>query len=177
MSSLIFLSSDDFIVQQGERGPIMCTDMTGISIILFYSNQCVYCQQMIPMYKRLPGMINGCHFAMVNLSVNSRVVQMAKTTIAPIQYVPMIVLYVNGKPFMKYNGPNNAESICQFVIEASKMVQSSNMFSSQSNAKVKHHSKSIPLYTIGVPVCSEDGECYMEYDMAYDKTDIKGGER
>jgi thioredoxin-like negative regulator of GroEL len=38
-------------------------------------------------------------------------------TIAPIQFVPYIVLYVNGTPFMRYTGQKTEESIGQFVVE------------------------------------------------------------
>lgn len=168
MSSLLFLSSDDFTIQQGEKGPIMCTDIQGISLILFYSTQCVYCQNMIPMFKNLPNIITGCQFGMVNVSTNKKMVQMARSTIAPIQYVPLIILYVNGKPFMKYDGPSDPHEIRNFIMEVSNMVQNSNLFMGD-NKRVKHHKRSIPQYTVGVPMCGEDGKCYLEYDEAYDK--------
>lgn len=168
MSSLLFLSSDDFVIQQGEKGPIMCTDILGISLILFYSTQCVYCQNMIPMYKNLPSIISGCQFGMVNVSTNKKMVQMARATIAPIQYVPLIILYVNGKPFMKYDGPSDPHEIRKFIMDVSNMVQNSNMFV-KDNKRVKHHKRGIPQYTVGVPMCGEDGKCYLEYDEAYEK--------
>ena len=34
---------------------------------------------------------------------------MAKNTLTPIQYVPLIILYANGTPLARYDGANNIE--------------------------------------------------------------------
>lgn len=166
MSGLLFLSSDDFIVTKGSKGDILCNSIPGISLILFYSTVCEHCQTLIPIFKRLPGSIGGCQFGMINVSSNKECVLKSQNTIAPIKYVPYIVLYIQGKPFMKYSGPHDIEQIQRFVIEVAKKMQSKQKFSSEN---VKEHKKSIPEYTIGNPLCGEDGVCYLEFDGAYKK--------
>lgn len=165
MSGLLFLSTDDFIVNTSNKGKILCHGIPGFSLILFYSTQCTYCQTLIPIFKRLPGTIGGCQFGMINVSANKQCVKMSKETIAPISYVPYIVLYIQGKPFMRYNGPHDGEEIRRFVIEVANKVQSKQKFSTEN---VKEKQKGIPEFTIGIPLCGQDGVCYLDFDDAYE---------
>lgn len=162
MSSLLFLSSNDFRVQAGTSGNILCTEISGISLVLFYSTQCVYCQKLIPIFKELPNIINGCQFVMINVSTNKRVVEMARQTLLPITYVPLIVMYVHGKPYYKYEGPKDINEIRRFILEMANSLQN-NMVQKED------HGKAIPAYTIGHPLTGDDLVCYLEYDMAYKK--------
>jgi len=167
MSGLLFLSDEDFFVGKGTKGPILCTNIPGFSLILFYSTQCVHCQNLIPLFKKLPGTIGGCQFGMINVSSNKQCVQMSKDTIAPISYVPYIVLYIQGKPFMRYNGPHDAEEIKRFVIEVANKIQSKQTFSSE-NDKEPQNGKGIPEFSIGKPLCGQDDDvCYLNFNDAY----------
>ena len=111
MSGLLFLTTEDFNTQNGVKGSIMCTNIQGFSLVLFYSTECQHCQSLIPIFKRLPGSVGGCQFGMINVSLNKQCVMMSRNTIAPIKVVPYIVLYINGKPHMRYNGPYVAEEV------------------------------------------------------------------
>jgi hypothetical protein len=167
MSGLLFLSSDDFSVVKGNKGNILCHSIPGFSLILFYSTQCVHCQNLIPLFKKLPGTIGGCQFGMINVSSNKQCVQMSKDTISPISYVPYIVLYIQGKPFMRYNGPHDAEEIKRFVIEVANKIQSKQTFSSE-NVKEPQNGKGIPEFSIGKPLCGQDDDvCYLNFNDAY----------
>ncbi len=165
MSSLLFLSSNDFTVQQGTNGNILCTDISGISLVLFYSTQCVYCQKLIPIFKELPSTINGCQFVMINVSTNKRIVDMARQTILPIKYVPLIVMYVHGKPYYRYEGPKDINEIRRFILEMANNIQNKQQFT----GKDSNNKSSIPGYTIGHPLTGDDMVCYLEFDQAYEK--------
>jgi thiol-disulfide isomerase/thioredoxin len=164
MSGLLFLSSEDFSVTKGSKGNILCHSIPGFSLILFYSTQCEHCQQLIPIFKKVPGTIGGCQFGMINVSSNKACVRMSKDTIAPIGYVPYIVLYIQGKPFMRYNGPHESNEIRRFVIEVANKVQSKQKFSTEN---VKDDKKGIPEFTTGIPLCGKDNICYLNFDDAY----------
>lgn len=167
MSGLLFLSSEDFRVEQGANGNILCNQINGFSLILFYSTKCVHCHTLTPIFKGLPGSVGGCQFGMINVSFNKRCVQMSQQTITPITYVPYIILYIQGKPFMKYNGPYEAKEIRRFIVEVAEKIQTKQQFESQN---VKHNGKKnrIPEYTIGKPLygCRDD-VCYLEFEEAY----------
>jgi hypothetical protein len=169
MSGLLFLSCEDFLVTKGNTGNILCNTIPGFSLILFYSTQCVHCQTLIPLFKQLPGTIGGCQFGMINVSLYKKCVQMSKDTIAPILYVPYIVLYVQGKPFMRYNGPHDAQEIKRFVIEVANKIQSKQTFSNE-NVKQPVNGKGIPEFSIGKPLCGEDDDvCYLNFSEAYNE--------
>ncbi len=168
MSGLLFFTSEDFSLQKGTNGPIMCIGTPGFTLILFYSTQCTFCQKLIPIFKKLPGTIGGCQFGMINVSSNKLCIKMSKESIAPISYVPYIVLYIQGKPFMRYNGPHDGAEIRRFIVEVANKVQSKQKFSKE---QVKEDPKGgLPLYSIGKPLCGEDdGVCYLEFSDAYAK--------
>lgn len=166
MSGLLFLSSDDFSVQQGQKGKILCTpQLKGFSVILFYSVQCDHCQTLIPIFKTLPQHFAGFQFAMINVSNNKNVIMMAKDTIAPITYVPYVLFYVDGKPYMQYSGPYRLDEIKQFIVEVANEVKSKAKFFDQKTAPPPANNR-IPEYAIGVPKCKDD-VCYLEFEKAY----------
>jgi thiol-disulfide isomerase/thioredoxin len=166
--SLLFLSSDDFSVfrdNQSEKN-LLCHDISGFSLVLFYSNHCEYCGYLIPIFKTLPNILKGCHFAMINVSQNQQIIQMSNYTITPLEYVPYIILYIDGKPYMRYDGAPDLNDIRSFIIEISNSFQ--NKFNRQDrhedNKNVKNVQGSIPSYTIGVPLCGFGERHYLKYD-------------
>ena len=158
MSSLLFLSTDDFGLTKGEKGDVLYHEIRGFSLILFYSTQCVYCQKLIPIFKRLPDIVNGCQFGMINVSMNKSLIGMSMSSHTPIKYVPLLILYINGRPYMRYEGPPEENDIRRFILEVSSAVQESGF------AKVTKE-KGIPAYTVGTPLCGESDVCYLEFDQ------------
>jgi thiol-disulfide isomerase/thioredoxin len=178
MSSLLFLSSQDFNVSQGTSGNILTTPIMGFSLIMFYSPKCVYCQKLIPIFKQLPQYVAGCKFGMINVSQQRDIIRMASQTIVPIKYVPLIILYINGNPYMKYEGPGNMDEIRDFILQIANSIQSQNSFAtstrganstpqtSSGGGRVIERKNELPIYG-GIPLCGDDGVCYLEYNEAY----------
>ena len=172
MNSLHFLSENDFSIQQGKKGRIMCTNLSGVSLVLFFSKQCVHCFDVFPVYAALPHKISGCQFSVLNISMYPGVASKAQSTIAPITHVPFIILYVNGRPFMKYNGKKTYEDISKFVNEVlSRIQQNKRNFSPQQSQQLNVEDNDIPDYASGIPfnmVC-EGETCYLTFGEAYKK--------
>ena len=166
MSALLFLTANEFTVAQGQKGPILCHGIKGFSLILFYSTQCEYCKHLIPVFKSLPGTVYGCQFGMINVSQNKQCVNMAAQTVAPIKYVPYIVLYNNGRPFYEYKGPHTPKDIAHFVTDVAKRLQTRQQ---PAQENVKDTSRPIPKYTIGKPLYGDgdDNVCYLDFQTAY----------
>jgi len=171
MSGLLFLNSEDFYVSRGTKGNILCTSITGFSLILFYSTQCPHCQKLLPIFRNLPGTIGGCQFGLLNVSSNKLCVRKSKNTIVPIKYVPLIILYINGKPFMKYSGPNTENDIKTFILEVANKINNKQKFTDDTN--VKEIARGIPEYSIGHPLYGQDGITYLEFIDAYKKNNSK----
>jgi thiol-disulfide isomerase/thioredoxin len=174
-SGLLFLSSEDFNIQNGTKGQIMCTSIPGFSLILFYSTFCEHCQKLIPIFKNLPGTIGGCQFGMINVSTDRQCVKMSANTVAPVTYVPYIVLYVEGKPFMIYKGEHSMESIKKFFFDVADNLQKKQTFAQHppqrnvnQNATISANAQvpqGIPEYSIGKPICGgKENVCYLEFD-------------
>lgn len=164
-AGLLFLESDEFLIQKGMKGDILCHQIPGFSLVLFYSTHCVHCQTLLPIFKKLPGTIGGCQFGVLNVSINRKCVEMAKKTITPITYVPYIIFYINGTPFLTYKGPPEEEELRRFVIDVANNVQKKQQF---SNEKVKENKdEGIPAYTIGKPIQGNDKVCYLKFENAY----------
>jgi thioredoxin-like negative regulator of GroEL len=140
--------------------------------MLFYSEKCKFCKTLIPIFKKLPGTVGGCQFGMINVNANKSCIEMSKQTIAPIQYVPYIVMYSDGKPCMTYKGPQDAAIISRFVVEVAKGIKSRQQPATEAGGAVikKDSAKNkIPAYTIGHPLCGEDNVSYLEFERAYVK--------
>ncbi len=163
MSGLLFLTHEDFSLVPCPKGNLLCTNIKGFSLKLFYSTACEHCQTLIPIFKRLPGTINGCQFGIVNVSTNKPLIVMSRESIAPIEYVPYIVLYNNGRPYMRYNGPHVMSEIQRFVYEVASNLQNRTAFAPDV---LKKEGKPIPEYCIAKPKCDEL-VCYLQMDEAY----------
>ena len=171
MSSLSFLDSDDFTIKQGTSGALLCHDLQYVSLVLFYSTHCVYCQKLIPIFKQLPQLIVGCQFAEINISVNKRILEMSHQTITPIKYVPLIILYVNGIPYMEYKGPYDINEIRKFIMETYAMIEKNISFNKSNTTTYPnkehpnvHHNpahKRIPAYSLGEPLAGDEQRCYL----------------
>ena len=169
MSGLLFLTSEDFRIGRGEKGPLLYQNTQGFSIILFYSTQCQYCGDFIEIFKNLPGTVQGCQFGIVNVMKNKQTVELSQQTQTKIKYVPYILFYLNGRPIVRYSGPPNRSEIGKFILEMANRLKGSQKFSAnQQSDNIKPSRDTIPEYSIGVPYC-EDGVCFLDFDTAYEK--------
>jgi hypothetical protein len=134
-TGLLFLDNDDYYRTEGQKGPILCHKIKGLSLIFYYSTECPHCQSFIPEFKKLPGRIGGCQFGMVNVNKNVKLVKLSQNTIAPIQFVPYMMLYVDGKPFIRYDGEHNIGMIMDFIIDVNKKLKKREQFLDQERQK------------------------------------------
>jgi thioredoxin-like negative regulator of GroEL len=124
MSGILFLGSDDFCVRAGEKGNMMClSGWKGLTLVMFYSKECQFCHKLINKFKQLPTIVNGCKFAMCCINRHFDIVEKSKNTIAPIEYVPDVILYVDGAPYIRYDGPHEVEDIKSFIFNVYERLQ------------------------------------------------------
>ena len=162
MSGILYLNADDFLVKKGDKGNLMCLsyDVHGLSLVLFYSNDCQHCNKLMVRYKQLPYNINGCQFTMINVnkSENRRVVQMSNQTIVPITYVPDIILYVDGIPYMRYDGDHEIQSIKTFILDIYQQLQKTAFMESNGNRAPSSSSSTSEQRNSQVPNGSSSGD-------------------
>ena len=116
MSSIKYLNVNDFFVDNGTKGYVLCCKETkDISLVLFYSNSCSHCNDFIPVFKQASIENQNCTFCLINVSNNIQVIEMSNLTIAPIKYVPYVIIYINQRPYMRYDGPTNIQALNMFL--------------------------------------------------------------
>jgi hypothetical protein len=169
MQSIISLRQDDFEPQTGTKGAILCNRIKGLSLCMFYSPMCKISEALLPKFKHLPQIINGCKFCVLNINENQGIISLSRQTIAPIEFVPYIIFYVNGRPFLQYDDDATMERLLAFVQYSMKLVESKKSFVDKG-AKIE---SDIPKYSIAKPYaefkCSDEGFCYLSYSDAYNK--------
>ena len=175
-SAPLFLDTNDFqltqIENQGEKKIILTTQIPGLSLLLFYSPRCKYSNQILPVFKRLPQSITNCQFGLINVSNNRQLVQMSNQSITPIQYVPYIILYLHGQPYMIYNGPHNQQDIRSFVIEIATKLSTKDRekFHQEDEEDIsKGIRREIPEYSWGQPLYGKMDVTYLTEEFAYTK--------
>ena len=174
MNSLIRLRFDDCNIEQGNKGPILCNNIKGLSLVLYWSPGCKICKILEPQYRKLPQVINGCKICSMNINENQQIIKLSKETIAPIDFVPYIVFYVNGRPFLQYDDKADLNKIINFINYSMKLVESKKSFIDKG-AKIDYDNKTdnpIPPYSIARPYLDmkcEGDFCYLTYNEAYGK--------
>lgn len=167
MAGLLFLVTSDYHIEESvvtKGGLLLCNNIRGLSFVLFYSPGCEHCSKLIPIFKRFPGQISGIQFGIT--LVNSDVVRASQRTVAPIEYVPLMILYVNGRPYMRYNQGYTEDELKNFVIETGNRLRSRDSFVKGANqATAAIASKRIPNYSLGQPLLGDDElDAYLKYD-------------
>lgn len=172
--NLIFLRSNDFGLDEGTKGKVLCNNQKGFCLVLFHadSSRCSHCEECIPEFKKLPYKMGGVKFALVNVNRERDIVEMSSHTISPITYVPYIVLYINGRPTFRYDGERTTTKMLEFLNDVLSSLQSKTNFVNNPSIKIE---SDIPPYTVGIPanvVCdAEKGVCYLQYNE-YNKNKI-----
>jgi thiol-disulfide isomerase/thioredoxin len=171
--NLLYLNSNDFYITEGSKGKVLCNYLKDLTFVLFHADadKCPHCEELIPEFKKLPHFIQSCKFALVNLNKNQDIIAKSNQTIAPVTYVPYMILYVNGRPFLRYEGNRTLKDLVEFINEVIQRIKSkSNFVESKNSAKLEDAPSQ---YTYGIPydiVCDEDkGICYVKYGDAYKK--------
>jgi thioredoxin-like negative regulator of GroEL len=165
MSSILFLTSHDFTITGKGEDKQLTTQISGLSLILFYSPNCKYCTDVVPIFKQLPSLLNGCQFGIINVNTNKEIIEMSKDTTSPLTYVPFIVIYYKGEPYWSYSGPPTVTDIKNFIVEiAQKISKENKMQFMEKEADKTRKNKLTREYCIGEPLCGEDGVCYLQVD-------------
>lgn len=179
MNTLISLTQQDFEVRLGTRGPILCTNVDGLFFALFYDHECGFCQTLFPVFNQLAQTIRGPRFGAVNVRQNMGIAHMSLQTIAPVRYVPFIIVYWNGKPYMQYDGERSYPALRDFALQVGRTVEQRRFKKFVGTIQQQPHNigKPIPAYTTGKPLCGENGVCYLNELDAYDPNSGRTGTR
>jgi hypothetical protein len=117
MANITFLSSEDFIVM-GTRQKTLGITVPGNVLVFFKMKRCPNCAEFEPVFARLASKENRVTHAVLDVTDNRDVIISSRETNTPIAAVPVIILYINGRPHAKFSGTKNIPSIQNFITKA-----------------------------------------------------------
>lgn len=185
----MYLGEQEFYVDKGTKGPVICCTMKGIVFVMFHANPqvCQFCDLAKPEFMQLAQIIPGAKFGLCNLSQYPGLVQMSYKTITPLNKVPLFILFVNGRPFMNYEGQKQIKPFAEFMQQALARLQSQQVFSSggaETTASAEELERTphglaydYDYVTISNPnsmggvTCTEEGVCYLTSKEALGSTE------
>ena len=117
--SILHLTNNDFYVDNGKKGKVMCTTQKDILFAFFHlnDNECSNCTTMIPEFVTVAKRLPQIKYALVNLSKYPDIFKKTVDTIAPIKYVPYLIIFVNNRPFLRYDGGKSSSEMYEFIKE------------------------------------------------------------
>lgn len=117
---MLFLQPQDYYINPNGQ---MCMSLKGFSMVFYTSDRCTICKRLKPQFNRLSKTIQGCTFAYMDVDQeNMKIRKMAAQAGAPIDHVPIFVLFLDGVPAALFNlnekTQNFGEDLRQWLIKA-----------------------------------------------------------
>ena len=119
----MFLTPNDFAIQNGE---LVKLNDQGYSFVFLFTTDCRWCDDVKPAFNYLSRMIRGVNFAYMDVSQNNwQLRDMSLWTGTPIEYVPLLLLFANGRQIAQFfqdedNPQNNILKMQNFILVNTK---------------------------------------------------------
>jgi thiol-disulfide isomerase/thioredoxin len=117
MSNIKHLTSANFVIF-GKQQKTLGINLNGNVLVFFKMTGCQNCSTFEPVYGQLATKEHRVMFAVADVSQYRDIVNMSRNTLTPIQAVPSLILYINGRPHAKFNGTKNIPSLESFITKA-----------------------------------------------------------
>ncbi|HMP31045.1 MAG TPA: thioredoxin family protein [Saprospiraceae bacterium] len=117
MSRINILTAQNFVFI-GNKNKSLGINVDGNVLVYFKINGDPNCNVFDPVFSQLAAKENRAMLAILDIQQNSNVYRMSKETSTPLQAVPLLILYVNGRPHAKFNGTKNLGSLQGFITKA-----------------------------------------------------------
>src|SRR6185503_2433955 len=128
-------TQNDFRLVSTPAGNVLTINRHGNTLVFFKMDTCPGCEAFAPIFHNLSGSggrINN--FVMVNISRYRDIVSWSRNnTKTPIQNVPLIILYVDGKPYAIYKGKKTFQDVLSFINKSLENISPSQGFMQPPN--------------------------------------------
>lgn len=135
-----------------------------ISHVLFFTPDCEYCEELKETFKILSQHITSHYFCFCNLKLSSQVVKYSKESTTPLQHVPYVITYVNGKPYAKYEGDRTVKGLKDFIQLVNSKVE---QFKTSPQLQKDELDEQV---STGATPANKAKRCYLTMDEAYSST-------
>lgn len=178
----MFLTPNDFANQNGE---LVKPNDQGYSFVFLFTNDCRWCDDVKPAFNYLSKMIRGVNFAYMDVAQNNwQLRNMSLRTSTPIEYVPLLLLFANGRQIAQFfqdedNPQNNIPKMQNFIMANTRQHQQQAQSTrirgntpggnNSAAGPSQGDSNDIPAYSIGIPGNLASRKVCKLYDTAYVK--------
>lgn len=166
----MFLTPNDFTIQNGE---LMRPNDQGYSFVFFFTYDCKDCDHVKPAFNYLSNHFKGINFCYMDMAQkNYMLMYMSRHSKTPIEYVPFLLLFANGRPIAQFfqdeeNPQNNIPKMENFILANTRRHQQQTQGSKSGSSKPE--GEGIPPYSIGIPGNLALKKVCKLYDNAYNK--------
>lgn len=111
------LTPNDFKIVKTPKGDLVQLLRDELLVVLFYKNEenRVYSDEFIKVFEQIEQTEVECKFAVINVDEYPECVDLSSKTFTPIHYVPYVVVYVHGRPYMSYSGKIDAVELVKLI--------------------------------------------------------------
>jgi thiol-disulfide isomerase/thioredoxin len=168
----MFLTPNDFAIQNGE---LVKPNDQGYSFVFLFTNDCVWCDDVKPAFNYLSRLIRGVNFAYMDVAQNNWLLRsMSLRTKTPIEYVPLLLLFRNGRQIAQFfqdedNPKNNIPKMQNFIMANTRQHQSTPIRGVGESSVAGPSEGDIPPYSLGIPSNRADKKVCMLFEDAYSK--------
>ncbi len=174
---LIELHADSFRKLKGSKGYVLgIPNANNLTLVMFYSTQCEYCDQAMPELARLSRHLRENNLpiqvAVCDVGKNRAVIKEASETVDPIKYVPYSVIYLKDRPYVRYNGNKVAEEMFKYLIEVMRRIDTKQQFvrsdarNGQQEDEEKDEAPQAPGMGVPYNMVTEQSVCYLTNEEA-----------
>ena len=115
------LSTQNFHVV-GQQRQSLNINYGGNVLVFFKLQECQGCAAFEPVFNQLSTEEQRVSVAVLDLTYNREIVQMSRSSTTPIQKVPCLILYVQGRPHARFKGQKDLQSLKNFITGALQAV-------------------------------------------------------
>jgi thiol-disulfide isomerase/thioredoxin len=151
------LSSQHFALV-GQQKRVMVLQVPGVVLVMFKTRECPSCKSFEPTFVQLSNNDNRVVYAVADLTANRNIGMMSMNSTTPLQKVPMLIIYNEGRPYAKFNGKRDIPSLKAFI---SKALIAINGGGAQPSNAVASHSRAVqPRATPAAASSGRRGKIY-----------------
>lgn len=140
---MLELTPLNFKVVPTMKGIVLGNDIKGISLVVFYKLNCEKSNTFLQLFDTAMDDNDYCTFAKINADMYLEYIAESTKTKTPINVDngPYIVIYVDGRPYMSYDGPADN-------IEIKKLLMYVHLMQTVTASLVFNENSVIPVYQI-----------------------------
>jgi len=182
--TILHLNTSHFNIVDGSNGgKVLSCTIPGLVFVFFYvdyvdpskQKKCDNCELLKPEFEHLSKKLEKSYFsfAAVNLNTHSEIAKKSMQTKIKINYVPYLILFVDGTPYLRYDGTSSMQQMEYFLSIAYKEALQKGYKPKAPSGTVSSGGKgtedSTPAYKGGgIPyniLCDKNsGLCYFTFD-------------